>query len=79
MGNDYDWNKKVYAATPRSPLPQELRSLASIISEVLGLGVMHPDALIINYYSEKGTLAPHVDRHVKNLNFFIFTLDRNGT
>lgn len=64
MGNDYDWTEKVYASKPRVPLPEEICTLAKIIIQVLRLGKISPDALIINYYPEKATLSPHVDRFI---------------
>lgn len=47
---------------PGDPLPVELVSFGSLISEVLGLGPFHPDAAIINFFPLKGTLGPHIDR-----------------
>ncbi|KAK6037768.1 putative alkylated DNA repair protein AlkB [Cooperia oncophora] len=33
-----------------------------VVTRYLGLGTMHADAAIINYYPPKSTLSPHVDR-----------------
>lgn len=43
-------------------LPEELVSLSDVLSQALGIGPMYADAAIINFYSRKSTLAPHVDR-----------------
>lgn len=67
LGNDYDWTTKEYAERPRSPLPQELHQAARVVSHVLGLGDMDADAAIVNYYPEKASLSPHVDRSERDI------------
>lgn len=62
MGNDYDWTTKEYAKLARAELPTELIELAALVSQLLGLGEMHADAAILNFYPPKATLSPHVDR-----------------
>lgn len=63
MGNDYNWDIKEYARSPRASLPEEIVQLARVVVRVLGLGEMDADAVILNYYPEKATLSPHVDRY----------------
>lgn len=67
IGNDYDWTEKRYAERPRTALPQEIHRMAQQVVGVLGLGEIHPDAIIINYYPEKATLSPHVDRSERDI------------
>lgn len=64
MGNHYNWSEKVYAERPAQALPSEIINVAKLISKTLKLGDMHADAVIINYYPDKATLSPHVDRRV---------------
>ncbi|VDD85724.1 unnamed protein product [Enterobius vermicularis] len=66
LGIHYDWDTKLYAEKG-DPLPVELVSFGSLISEVLGLGPFHPDAAIINFFPLKGTLGPHIDRSERDL------------
>ncbi|VDM13765.1 unnamed protein product [Wuchereria bancrofti] len=61
LGLHYDWATKIYPLEGES-LPEELVSLSNVLSQALGIGPMYADAAIINFYSRKSTLAPHVDR-----------------
>ncbi|VDN02654.1 unnamed protein product [Thelazia callipaeda] len=66
LGLHYNWTTKIYP--PEGvPLPAELVSLSDIFSQALGLGPMFADAAIINFYSRKATLAPHVDKSEREL------------
>jgi alkylated DNA repair protein alkB family protein 1 len=67
LGNDYDWTTKEYAEKPRSLLPKELQAIAKVMSQVLGLGAMDADAAILNYYPNKATLSPHIDRSERDI------------
>ena len=62
LGNHYNWSSKEYEKRPRFSLPTELVEIARIFSKLLGLKEMKSDAAIVNYYPEKATLSPHVDR-----------------
>ncbi|VDM42120.1 unnamed protein product [Toxocara canis] len=61
LGYHYDWATKVYPSSG-DPLPEELVSVADLISHVLGIGPMQADAAIVNYYPPKSALSPHIDR-----------------
>ncbi|KAK6045269.1 putative alkylated DNA repair protein AlkB [Cooperia oncophora] len=61
LGVAYNWDTKEYPLTG-DPLPKELVQFADVVTRYLGLGTMHADAAIINYYPPKSTLSPHVDR-----------------
>ncbi|KAK0403557.1 hypothetical protein QR680_016993 [Steinernema hermaphroditum] len=67
LGVDYDWATKVYPEKPRAELPKEMKTVARIVSNVLGLGDMNADAVIVNYYPGKSTLSAHVDRSERDL------------
>ncbi|VDK43744.1 unnamed protein product [Anisakis simplex] len=81
MGYHYDWTTKKYPETGVVPfyyrvleigitgdqLPSEIKLLAEIISNILGLGEMEADAVIINYFPPKSTLSAHVDRSEHDL------------
>ncbi|XGW29856.1 hypothetical protein V3C99_009141 [Haemonchus contortus] len=61
LGIAYNWDTKEYPLTG-DPLPKELVQFADVVTRYLGLGPMHADATIVNYYPPKSTLSPHVDR-----------------
>ncbi|KAK6009762.1 putative alkylated DNA repair protein AlkB [Ostertagia ostertagi] len=61
LGVAYNWDTKEYPLTG-DPLPEELVQFADVVTRYLGLGDMHADAAIVNYYPPKSTLSPHVDR-----------------
>ncbi|CAD5212373.1 unnamed protein product [Bursaphelenchus okinawaensis] len=67
MGNDYDWTQKVYDDKPRDKLPDEIVKFADLVSNVLGLGSVAADAVIMNFYPAKATLSPHVDRSERSI------------
>ncbi|CAD5216401.1 unnamed protein product [Bursaphelenchus xylophilus] len=67
MGNDYNWTDKIYADRPRNRLPDEIVKFADLVSRILGLGPMAPDAVIMNFYPSKATLSPHVDRSERSI------------
>ncbi|EFO18292.2 ALKBH protein [Loa loa] len=66
LGLHYDWATKTYPFEGES-LPEELVLLSDVLSQALGIGPMYADAAIINFYSRKSTLAPHVDRSERKL------------
>ncbi|KAI1725000.1 2OG-Fe(II) oxygenase superfamily domain-containing protein [Ditylenchus destructor] len=67
MGNHYNWTDKVYEEKPSTDLPIEIRRLADIITGVLQLSEVKADAVILNYYPDKATLSPHVDRSERDI------------
>nr|CDQ06139.1 Bm6731 [Brugia malayi]CDQ06140.1 Bm6732 [Brugia malayi] len=60
-------------------LPEELVSLSDVLSQALGIGPMYADAAIINFYSRKSTLAPHVDRSERSLSSPLISLSFGQT
>ncbi|VDP16587.1 unnamed protein product [Onchocerca flexuosa] len=78
LGLHYDWATKVYPLEGES-LPEELVSLSDVLSQALGIGPMYADAAIINYYSRKSTLAPHVDRSERKLSSPLISLSFGQT
>ncbi|CAJ0579534.1 unnamed protein product, partial [Mesorhabditis spiculigera] len=66
LGVDYNWTTKEYPLEGR-PLPIELKRLATIVCDAIGVGKMEADAAIVNYYPPKSTLSPHQDRSERDL------------
>uniref|UniRef100_A0A915PHM1 DNA sliding clamp PCNA n=1 Tax=Setaria digitata TaxID=48799 RepID=A0A915PHM1_9BILA len=78
LGLHYDWTRKIYPTEGES-LPQELVSLSDLFAQALGLGPMFADAAIINFYSRKSTLAPHVDRSERELSLPLISVSFGQT
>uniref|UniRef100_A0A0R3RVZ3 Fe2OG dioxygenase domain-containing protein n=1 Tax=Elaeophora elaphi TaxID=1147741 RepID=A0A0R3RVZ3_9BILA len=78
LGLHYNWATKIYPFEGES-LPEELVSLSNILSEALGIGSMYADAAIINFYSRKSTLAPHIDRSERKLSSPLISLSFGQT
>uniref|UniRef100_A0A8R1XPM6 Fe2OG dioxygenase domain-containing protein n=1 Tax=Onchocerca volvulus TaxID=6282 RepID=A0A8R1XPM6_ONCVO len=78
LGLHYDWATKIYPLEGES-LPEELVSLSDVLSQALGIGPMYADAAIINFYSRKSTLAPHVDRSERKLSSPLISLSFGQT
>jgi len=60
IGKHYDWVTKEYPENGQ-PMPVELHSLGATLAKALEM-TLDPDTMIINYYPDKATLSPHVDR-----------------
>ncbi|VIO92779.1 ALKBH protein, putative [Brugia malayi] len=78
LGLHYDWATKIYPFEGEL-LPEELVSLSDVLSQALGIGPMYADAAIINFYSRKSTLAPHVDRSERSLSSPLISLSFGQT
>ncbi|MCP9266522.1 DNA repair protein complementing XP-C cells-like protein [Dirofilaria immitis] len=78
LGLHYDWATKIYPFEGES-LPEELVSLSNVLSQALGIGPMYADAAIINFYSRKSTLAPHIDRSERKLSSPLISLSFGQT
>ncbi|KAL3993547.1 2OG-Fe(II) oxygenase family protein [Acanthocheilonema viteae] len=78
LGLHYDWATKIYPSEGEA-LPEELVSLSNILSKALGVGPMYADAAIINFYSSKSTLAPHIDRSERQLSSPLISLSFGQT
>ncbi|CAG9531861.1 unnamed protein product [Cercopithifilaria johnstoni] len=78
LGLHYDWATKIYPFEGES-LPEELILLSNVLSEALGTGPMYADAAIINFYSRKSTLAPHIDRSERKLSSPLISLSFGQT
>lgn len=61
LGWHYDWDHRCYFPNSRSEIPTELRGYALEIVEALDLQSYNPEAVIVNYYSNKDAMGGHLD------------------
>jgi alkylated DNA repair protein alkB homolog 1 len=60
LGYHYDWTKREYDRSNRTPFPDDLDVLANSISECVGVD-LKGEAAIVNYYPLTSQMGAHVD------------------
>ena len=67
FGYHYDWDEKCYHEHRRDPIPRPVVELLQCLAHLLNLTDWKVETGIVNYYTCKSRLGPHVDGFEKNL------------
>jgi alkylated DNA repair protein alkB family protein 1 len=61
LGRHYDWDNRRYFDGPGSPIPLDFKAMAQTVNDLLKLDDYNPEAVIVNYYTEKDYMGGHLD------------------
>lgn len=73
LGYHHNWNTKAYSEENKTPFPEDLSELSSVVAQYLGFAKFRAEAAIVNYYHKNSTLSAHTDHSEVNLDAPLFS------
>lgn len=74
FGYHYNWSMKCYREEERNAIPDAMTELLQCLAHLLNLKQWKVEAGIVNYYTCKSRLGPHVDGHERNVSVPLLSL-----